>query len=122
MSFKAWLKHAFAVQAETHPPTEEQVRVARRMAQEIVRRGMTVPAIAFLEMSRPMNYVSAQLMHFFDPMLSALAQTHDYRLFAEFLERRDAVDVLCKTIEEMDVEMRGGAQSGKSSSEADGNR
>lgn len=119
MSLKTWLKHAFAVETDIPPPTDEELRIARQMAREIVRRGMTVPAIAFLEMSRPMNYVGAQLMHFFEPMLSALAQTHDYRVFAQFLERRDAVDVLCQIIEEIDSKGPCDVQGNRVPSEAD---
>lgn len=73
-----------------------------RLAREVVRRHLTTPALMFLEMSRPMNYLGAQAMHFFSPMISALFDGHRYEEFAKFLERRDALEIITRQIEELE--------------------
>lgn len=60
---------------------------------------MTTPSLTFLEMVRPLNYISSQAMQFFHPMVSAVANAEDYATFASFLERRDSIDILASTIE-----------------------
>ncbi|REJ76979.1 MAG: hypothetical protein DWQ34_04005 [Planctomycetota bacterium] len=106
-----WLKHAFAVESATKdPPTPAQLAAAERICREIVRRRLTTPAIAFLEMSRPLNYVGAQTLHFFDPIMSALLEGDEHRRFAEFLERRDSIEHLCRRIEQIEAEA--GAREG----------
>lgn len=94
-----WLKHAFAVNTHPAPPTDEQQRQVDHLAREIARRQLSMPALAFLEMSRPLNYLGAQAMHFFSPILSAVLDAQGYEAFARFLERRDAIDILCQRIE-----------------------
>jgi hypothetical protein len=94
-----WLKHAFAVDAGPINPTPEQLEMVDRLAREVVRRGMTVPALAFLEMTQPLNFVAAQALHFFQPLLSAVFDTRKQQQFAEFLEHRGSMDFLCRAIE-----------------------
>lgn len=70
-----------------------------RLAAEVARRRLTGPALAFLEMSRPMNALGAAALQFFTPIASTLAHPVALRRFTEFLERRGSVDVLCRIIE-----------------------
>jgi hypothetical protein len=98
-----WLKTAFAVDDKGPlDPTEEQLRLVDRLAGEVVRRGLTTPALFALEMCRPLNYLGSQAMLFFQPMVSVLFDTGGYRQFADFMEHRDSVDFLCRRIEEME--------------------
>jgi hypothetical protein len=99
-----WLKHAFAVDRGAHELTPEQRAAAERVCREIVRRHLTTPALAFLEMSRPLNYLGAQALHFFSPFIGALTDAEGHRHFAAFLERRSAVEYLCRRIEELEAE------------------
>lgn len=97
-----WLKHAFATKPAQAELTPQQQSVVDRVCHGIVARKMTTPALAFLEMSRPLNYVSSQLIHYFTPILSAVVDTKGVECFATVLERRDAVDILCRRIEEIE--------------------
>src|SRR5262245_30882110 len=101
---KQWFKHAFAVDTVDGPPTAEQRALAERLCREVVRRGLAVPAVAFLEMSLPLNYLSAQVVHFFEPMLGAFTDTAGVKRFAQFLERRDAIEWLCGRINALQAE------------------
>lgn len=106
-----WLKHAFAVAPAQAELTEQQKDVVNRVCHAVVARKLTTPAIAFLEMSRPLNYVSSQAIHFFTPILSAIVDTKGVECFASVLERRDAVDILCTRIEEIEKAVSEGKKS-----------
>jgi hypothetical protein len=98
-----WFRHAFALDPPgPAEPTEAERPIVDRLCQEVVRRHLTVPTLAFLEMSRPLNYLAANAIHFFSPVLSVLVTGDEHRRFAEFLERRGSVDFLCRRIEELD--------------------
>lgn len=100
-----WLKHAFAVE-EPGPvdPTPEQKAAVDAVCRQIVKRHLTTPALAFLEMSRPLNYLGSQAMHFFAPFLSVLTESQGHRHFAAFLEHRGSIDYLCGHIEELEAD------------------
>lgn len=102
MSIRTWLRHAFAVQTDPPPITRRQHQLVERMCREIVRRHLTTPALAFAEMSRPLNYLGSQTMQFFLPIASTVFNTQDYVTFAEFLERRDSIDTICMTLENLE--------------------
>jgi len=95
-----WLKHAFAIERD-FSPTEEELQLAERLCKEIVRRELVLPALTFLEMSRPLNALGAQALHFLTPVLSAAFTPQQCRKMAEFLERRGSIDWLCKRLEEL---------------------
>ena len=100
-----WLAHAFAVEPDgPAEPTDAQRAVVQRVAHAIVRRRMATPALMLLEMARPLSYVGAQTMHFFAPVLTALVDREGYRHLAAFLERRGAVDYLCRQIEALEAQ------------------
>ena len=62
---------------------------------------MQVPALAFLEMSRPLNRVAAQALYFFQPVASLALTGDDYNRFARFLEKSGSIDYLCRRIEDL---------------------
>ncbi|NQT40052.1 MAG: hypothetical protein HQ581_21345 [Planctomycetes bacterium] len=100
-----WFRHAFAVNSDpSGEPTEGQRAVADRVCRAVVRRRMATPALMLLEMCRPLNYLSAQLMHFFGPVATVLLDRRAYGEFAAFLERRSSVDYLCRRIEALEAE------------------
>jgi hypothetical protein len=100
-----WLKHAFAIDPPGKAePNETQRRVVERLCVEIVRRRLTAPALLLLEMSRPLNYVSAQLLHFFQPILTAIANADEYEQFTLLLEQRGSIDYICERIEKLEAE------------------
>jgi len=95
-----WLKHAFAVDPPgPAEPTEAQKQAIDRVADEVVRRGLATPTLMALEMSRPLNFIGSQAMHFFTPFVSVFANTQGYRDFAKFLEHRGAISYICGVIE-----------------------
>lgn len=100
-----WLRHAFAVEPPVPAePSDEQRAVVDRFCREIVRRQLVTPALMFLEMSRPLNYITAQALHFFAPVVSIVAGGQGHRHFAAFLERRGSIEYLVRRIEELEAE------------------
>jgi len=107
-----WLRHAFAIDAPGPVvPTDVQRAVVEKLCAEIARRHLTTPALLMLEMSRPLNYVSAQLLHFFQPIVGILVNTAEYDAFTVFLEQRGAVDYIAERLEAVEsaVSTRDGA-------------
>ena len=99
-----WLKHAFAVEPPGPvEPTDPQQAALERVCTQIVKRRLTTPALLFLEITRPMNYIGAQALHFAAPFLSALTDAEDHKHLATFLERRGSIDYLYRRIEEMET-------------------
>lgn len=100
-----WLKHAFAVDPPgPADPTPQQRDAVDAVCRQIVKRHLTTPALVFLEMSKPLNYLGSQAMHFFAPVLSVLSGGQGHRHFAAFLEHRGSIDYLCRRLEELEAE------------------
>jgi hypothetical protein len=100
-----WLKHAFAVEKPGPvAPTETQRPAVERVCREIVRRRLTTPALFGLELVQPLNYVGAQALHFFAPVLSIFSNSQGHREFAEFLEHRGSIDYICRRVEALEAE------------------
>lgn len=85
----------------------EEERVVGALARAVVRRGLTAPAILFLESTRPMNFVASQAMLFFAPMLGVVLDRGDYDVFQRLLERRESVEALLTRIEAEDAARHG---------------
>ena len=73
-----------------------------KLAQEVKSRRLTTPAIFFLEMMRPLNFVGSQAMVFFGPIISAFVQTDGYYRAAEIFENHKSVEFLIQEIERLD--------------------
>lgn len=95
-----WLQHAFAVDPPgAAEPNEVQRRIVDRVCRSVAGRGLAQPALLYLEVARPLNYLSAQAMHFFRPIVTALLSAEEYDEFAAFLEKRGSVDYLVAQLE-----------------------
>ncbi len=84
---------------------------------------MTLPAVTFLEMSRPLNRLASQALYFFQPVASLALTGDDYNRFARFLEKSGSVDYLCRRLEDLAAEATDSpttAPSERSASESDG--
>jgi hypothetical protein len=98
-SFKAGLRHAFAVTNSTAPLSIEDVALLEQVANAVVARGMATPATLFLESVGPMNFIGSQALHFFTPILEVVFPHRDMERVARLLERRDTLSRLVTLIE-----------------------
>jgi hypothetical protein len=100
-----WLKHAFALDdGLPAEPTTDQRQAIDRILSEILRRHLDVPAGMLLEACRPLNYVGAQALRFFSPLMQAVLGLQGQTDFAEFLEKRKSVDYLLTRLETLRTE------------------
>lgn len=86
---------------KTIPPEEDAV--LDKVAQKVIKWQMTVPAILFLESVKPLNFIGAQAMVFFEPIIQSLFSIKDYDIFRQAMERRENVENLLQKIEYQDA-------------------
>ncbi len=102
------LKHAFAVDAPgAVEPTKLQRPAVEWICTQIAKRHLSTPGLIFFEMTRPLNYLGAQVMHLTSPGVWAIAPKHiygGYIHFAEFLERRGSMEYMFWRIEELEAQ------------------
>ena len=85
-------------------PTEEQRdELVEQVAREIQLRGLTGPAVHFLEASRPYRPLGANAMLFFDPVLRGLFGGESASA-TEILADDAGIEQLIARLEELDDE------------------
>ena len=116
MTLKETLHRAFAVDSSgPSDPTSEQQAAVDWFCRQVAKRHLTTPGLIALEMSRPLNFIGAQALHFFSPGVWALARQDNYEHythFSAFLENRGAVDYLVRRIEHFEAQYDKNEQGG----------
>ena len=85
--------------------SQSDKQLISNLAGKIVRHGMAIPAILFLEMVKYLSFFGGQLMVFFGPIITVFIPSHSYYKIAELLEDRKNVEFLLVQIEQLE-EMR----------------
>lgn len=85
---------------------EKKTELIGKVAEKIVRYGMGVPAIFFLEMHKPLNFLASQSMVVLEPFVRLIFDTADYMRFALIMERRENVERLIQEIERLEYERK----------------
>lgn len=104
MSFMDSIRHAFKVdEGEIELSAAQQISVDWVCIQ-IAKRRLATPGLVFLEMTRPLNWVGSQAMHFFRPAVWAVAGHQQegyegYVAFSRFLEHRGSMEYLQRRVE-----------------------
>ena len=104
LSRMEWLKHAFAIDppGPAQPDDAERI-VVEQICGEVVRRRLTIPVLLALEMSRPLNYVTAQFLHVVQPFLTVLTDGAAYDRLTAFLEKRGSIDYIAQRLEAIEA-------------------
>src|SRR5687768_12974062 len=92
--------------AKTEAPrlSDEDAALLDRIANEVVRRRLTTPAILLLESVKPLNFVGSQFLVFMDPIVRLFLTIRDYDRFVQMLEQRDSIEWLIQAIERREDE------------------
>lgn len=98
--FKAWWAHAFAVEGDSGGLDAGDRALVEKVADFVVRRRMSAPALMVLESSRPLNFVGSQVLAFLAPFATLIFAPAEYDRFVRLLERRKSVDWLVEAIAE----------------------
>ena len=77
-----------------------------KVADFLVRFGMTTPALFTLETMRPLSYVGSQFMHILTPAVSTFLTSEAWNEMADLLEDRRGMDYVLKRIESADRERK----------------
>ena len=83
---------------------EQRDELVERVAREIQLRGLTGPAVHFLQASRPYRPLGANAMLFFDPVLQGLFGGNDASA-SEILADDAGIEQLIARLEEIDEEI-----------------
>lgn len=75
-----------------------------RVSQEIVDRGLGVPALWFLDSVKPLSFLGSQAMVFFQPLLNMLGGNSTYSAFREILANRSQTEIFLDTLERAEIE------------------
>ena len=78
---------------------EEGERILKRVADEIVSRRLTVPAVFLLEVCSPLSFIGSQAMMVLEPFIHSIFDLPDYRKFALMMERGENLQKLITMIE-----------------------
>lgn len=85
------------------PLTPAEHAALEKLTDLVVKRGMTVPAIIFLESVKPLNYIGSQAMVFFEPMIQTVFNFRDYDTVRTALEKRPSLEIMIRKIEAADA-------------------
>lgn len=95
----------------------EEGELVERIADRVVRRGLTAPVILFLASLEPVGFLASQGLAFFAPFVGVLFDRHDWDVLQRMLERRDGIERILRAVEKRDAE---GAQPSKDKPGQDG--
>ena len=76
-------------------------KIISNLAKEIVNRGMSVPAIFFLESTKYISFIGSQLLVFLGPIATCFINNQKYYDFTKILEKKSNVEFLLTEIERL---------------------
>lgn len=102
-SLRREFRHAFSIGAshENKALNEKELALISKLVMIIRKRGLTTPAILFLECTQPLNYIGSQMMVFFRPFLTFFFTPAEYDLLQGILEKRDGIQRIREELEKM---------------------
>ena len=77
-------------------------KIISDLAKEIVNRGMSVPAIFFLESTKYISFIGSQFLVFLGPIATCFVNDSKYYNFTEILEDKNNVEFLIQEIERIE--------------------
>ncbi|MDD5582755.1 MAG: hypothetical protein PHS99_06050 [Candidatus Marinimicrobia bacterium] len=89
---------------QKEPEKKVKQEIIDKLAHAIVRRGMSVPAVFFMQTFKPMNFIGSQVIVFFGPILESLFPRAEIYEFADFMEERENMELLIERIEAIESE------------------
>jgi len=96
---RAELSHAFSTTYGAEEFTIDDLALLERVADAVVKRGMTAPATVFLESLGPMNFLGSQALYFLTPIVEWAFDAREVEQVARLLERRDTISRLITIID-----------------------
>mgnify|MGYP004229972483 CR=1 FL=1 len=73
--------------------------IISNLADDIVKRGLSVPAVFFLESTKYVSFIGSQFLVFLGPIATCFINNKKYYNFSTILEQRSNIDFLISEIE-----------------------
>ena len=84
---------------------ENKKDILNKFAKEIVDRGVSVPAIFFLESTKYISFIGSQFLVFLGPIVTSFVSTQKYYQFTELLEDRNNIEHVIREIERLNIKV-----------------
>ena len=81
-------------------------KIISNLAEEIVNRGMSVPAIFFLESTKYISFIGSQFLVFLGPIATCFINNQKYYDFTTLLEKKSNIDFLINEIERINLNIK----------------
>jgi len=81
-------------------------KIIKKTAEEIVNRGMSVPAIFFLESTKYISFIGSQFLVFLGPIATCFINNNKYYNIVTLLEDKDNLELLILEIENMQMRLQ----------------
>ena len=79
-------------------------KIISRLAADIVKRGVSVPAIFFLESTKYISFIGSQFIVFLGPIATCFINNQKYYNYTSIFEDRKNVEFLISEIEKINLE------------------
>jgi len=80
--------------------------IIEAVARRVINMQLGIPAIFFLESTKPLSFLGSQLLIFLQPFVQTFLTIRNYERFATLMENRDNVEKLILRVEQMDEDIR----------------
>ena len=76
-------------------------KIISNLAEQIVNRGMSVPAIFFLESTKYISFIGSQFLVFLGPIATCFINNQKYYDFTKILDKKSNIEFLLTEIERL---------------------
>ena len=80
-------------------------KIIKNLAKEIVKRGMSAPAIFFLESTKYVSFIGSQFLVFLGPIATCFINNNKYYNIVALLEDKDNLELLIVEIENIQMKL-----------------
>jgi hypothetical protein len=81
-------------------------KIISDLANDIVQRGLSVPAVFFLESTKYVSFIGSQFLVFLGPIATCFINNQKYYNFTTLLEEKSNIDFLINEIERINLNIK----------------
>ena len=81
-------------------------KIMSNLANDIVQRGLSVPAVFFLESTKYVSFIGGQFLVFLGPIATCFINNQKYYDFTTLLEKKSNIDFLINEIERINLDIK----------------
>ena len=81
-------------------------KIISNLANDIVQRGLSAPAIFFLESTKYVSFIGSQFLVFLGPIATCFINNQKYYDFTTLLEKKSNIDFLINEIERINLNIK----------------